>query len=96
MKTNVKTYRATVAGKACRVTVPPNDPADPAKELRDLIQDCISPPAAAAIADAVLARLDERDWTKDVASQMRWFANQLIDALGRGRGYKTALREALE
>jgi len=56
-----------------------NDPADPAKELRDLIQDCMSPEAVAAIV-AYLQPAHCGD--EQVDRQVQWFAEQLVEALG--------------
>ncbi|MCD6369951.1 MAG: hypothetical protein J7L63_00415 [Thermoplasmata archaeon] len=56
-----------------------NDPTDPAKELRDLVQDCMSPEAVAAIV-AYLQPAHCGD--EQVDRQIQWFAEQLVEALG--------------
>ncbi len=70
-----KTYEADFGGKKASVTVPPNDPAEPDNELRDLVQDCISPQAAAL--------LGARPTGDDAVDRgVRWFAGQLAELLG--------------
>mgnify|MGYP006977568949 CR=1 FL=1 len=56
-----------------------NDPTDPAKELRDLVQDCMSPEAVATIV-AYLQPAHCGD--EQVDRQVQWFAEQLVEALG--------------
>ena len=56
------------------------DPADPGKELRDLVQDCVSPEAAAVMATALLGARPTGDDAVDCG--VRWFAEQLTELLG--------------
>jgi hypothetical protein len=56
------------------------DPADPGKELRDLVQDCVSPEAAAVMATALLGARLTGDEAVDCG--VRWFAEQLAQLLG--------------
>jgi len=58
----------------------PDDPADPGKELRDLVQDCVSPEAAAVMATALLGAKPTGDDAVDRG--VRWFAKQLTQLLG--------------
>jgi len=55
-------------------------PADPGKELRDLVQDCVSPEAAAVMATALLGARPTGDDAVDCG--VRWFAEQLAQLLG--------------
>ena len=61
-----------------------NDPAEPAKELRDLLQDCMSPQAVAWVAK----RLGNQLWAgffprdKKVAEEVRWLVQRLEEAVG--------------
>jgi len=57
-----------------------DDPADPGKELRDLVQDCVSPEAAAVMATALLGARPTGDDAVDRG--VRWFAEQLAQLLG--------------
>ena len=66
-------------GSKVRVTVPEDDPAEPAKELRDLLADCMSPQAVAAI---VAYLQPVRTNNPDVDRQVHWFAEQLVKLLG--------------
>jgi hypothetical protein len=75
-----KTYQADSGGKKVRVTVPPNETADTGKELRDLVQDCVSPEAAAVMATAPLEARPTGDDAVDRG--VRWFAEQLAQLLG--------------
>ena len=75
-----ETYEADFGGKKVRVTVPPKDPAEPGKELRDLVQDCVSPEAAAVMATALLGARPTGD--DPVDRGVRWFAEQLAELLG--------------
>ena len=79
----IPTYEAKINGRTVRVTVPENeDPASPGKELRDLLQDCMSPQAVASIASHLQgARTND----PQVDRQVRWFHDQLCELLG---GYK--------
>jgi hypothetical protein len=84
-------YEADHAGKKVHVTVPENeDPAEPGKELRDLLQDCMSPHAVAAIVSYL-----QPCQTKDgaVNKQVAWFSEQLVELLG---GYEQQSRLAEE
>ena len=56
------------------------DPADPGKELRDLVQDCVSPEAAAVMATALLGARPTGDDAVDRG--VRWFAEQLAQLIG--------------
>ena len=78
-------------GSKVRVTVPENDPAEPAKELRDLLQDCMSPHAVAAI---VAYLQPVRTNNPDVDRQVHWFAEQLVELLG-GNEQQNRLAEEL-
>ena len=78
------------------------DPAEPAKELRDLVQDCMSPQAVALIAQAIRQRLEAPIGVVDAAVALqqdiaachaRWFAEQLVAALGGEDGYRVALKD---
>ena len=86
-----KTYEATFRGRKTRVTVPEReDPVEPAKELRDLLQDCLSPEAVAAIV-AFLQPVATRD--PKVNKEVEWFSRQLVELLG---GYEQQSRLADE
>ena len=56
------------------------DPADPGKQLRDLVQGCVSPEAAAVMATALLGAKPTGDDAVDRG--VRWFAEQLAELLG--------------
>jgi len=87
-----QTYQAEVNGKKVRVTVPgSDDPAEPGKELRDLLQDCMSPHAVAAIASCLQIN---RTNNPDVDRQVRWFHEQLCELLG-GHEQQSRLAEEL-
>jgi len=87
-----QTYEATTNGKKVRVTVPgSDDPAEPGKELRDLLQDCMSPHAVAAIASCLQIN---RTNNPDVDRQVRWFYGQLCELLG-GHEQQSRLAEEL-
>ena len=86
-----KTYETEMDGRKVRVTVPVNeDPAEPGKELRDLLQDCMSPQAVAAIV-AYLQPVATKD--PQVNKQVEWFSRQLVELLG---GYEEQSRLADE
>lgn len=57
-----------------------NDPAEPATELRDLLQDCMSPQAVAAIAAHLHGIVKTKD--EKVNREVAWFTDQLLDMLG--------------
>jgi hypothetical protein len=57
-----------------------DDPADSGKELRDVVQDCVSPKAAAVMATALLGAKPTGDDAVDRG--VRWFAEQLAQLLG--------------
>jgi hypothetical protein len=76
-----------------KVGDPVDDPADGGKELRDLVQDCLSPQAAAVIIQAVRQRLAAGIDDQGVTAQVRWFAEQFIQALGGQDGYELALKD---
>jgi hypothetical protein len=87
-----ETYQAEVNGKKVRVTVPgSDDPAEPGKELRDLLQDCMSPHAVAAVASCLQIN---RTNNPDVDRQVRWFHEQLCELLG-GHEQQSRLAEEL-
>jgi hypothetical protein len=67
--------------------------AEPGKELRDLVRDCISPQAAAVILQAVRQRLEAGIGDIAANDQVRWFADQLVEALDGEDGYRLALRD---
>jgi len=58
----------------------PESAADPGKELRDLVQDRVSPEAAAVMATALLGARPTGDDAVDRG--VRWFAEQLAQLLG--------------
>ena len=96
-----KTYEATHQGRKVRVTIPEReDPAEPAKELRDLLQDCMSPQAVAIIAFAVNAHLARGGTTgrtyplREASQQVDWFQRQLVASLGGQDAYERVCREA--
>ena len=90
-----KTYEATHQGRKVRVTIPDReDPVEPAKELRDLLQDCMSPQAVATIAFAVNAHLAHGGTTGRTYQQADWFQRQLVAALGGQDAYERVCREA--
>ena len=71
-----------------------DDPADAGKELRDLVQDCLSPQAAAVIVQAVRQWLAAGIGDQDVTAQVRWFAEQFIQALGGPEALDRLVKEA--
>ena len=74
----ITTYKHTRAdGTTVRVTVP--DAPRPADDLIDALRDNLSPEAVAAIG-AYLQSPDTND--DDVNRQIRWFAQQLVHAIG--------------
>ena len=90
-----KTYEATYRGKKTRVTVPAwEDPVEPGKALRDLLQDCMSPEAVAVVAFAVNAHLALGGTTGQAYRQADWFQRQLLAALGGQNAYERVCREA--
>jgi hypothetical protein len=93
-KDEAKTYEADHAGKKVRVTVPENeDPSAPGKELRDLLQDCMSPEAVATIAFAVNVHLARGGTTGMAYQQADWFQIQLVALLGGQDAYERVCRE---
>jgi len=58
----------------------PNDPSEPAKELRDLLEDCMSPQAVAAIAAHLHGIVKIRG--EKVNGEVAWFTELLLDMLG--------------
>jgi len=58
----------------------PNDPSEPAKELRDLLEDCMSPQAVAAIAAHLHGIVNTK--SESVNREVAWFAEQLLEMLG--------------
>jgi len=75
-------------GKKGRVTVPPT-PA-PAEILIDAIKDNLSPEAVAAIAAWLQPA---RCGQEQVDRQVRWFAEQLVEALGGDDAFNRACEE---
>ena len=71
-----------------------HDPADPANELRDWMQDCMSPQAVATIAFAVHAHLARGGTTGQTYGQVDWFQRALVASLGGQDAYERACREA--
>jgi len=59
---------------------PHRDPAEPAVELQDSLQDCMSPQAVAAIAAHLHGIVKIRD--EKVNGEVAWFTEQLLDMLG--------------
>ena len=70
-----------------------NDPAEPGKELRDLIQDCISPQATALIAQTLRRRFYTKVNNQNTITQIRWFIKQLIEVLGGEEELKRLCKE---
>ena len=68
-----------------------HDPADPANELRDWMQDCMSPHAVAAIAACLQTN---RTNNGEVDRQVNWFAEQLRKLVG-GNEQASRLAEEL-
>jgi len=83
-----RTYEADAGDRKVRVTVP-EDP-KPEDVLADAIRDNLSPKAVATIV-AFLQPVQTND--PDVDEQVRWFAEQLVEALG---GYEAQSRLAEE
>jgi hypothetical protein len=80
-----KTYEATFRGRKTRVTIPEReDPAEPAKELRDLLQDCMSPQAVAVLANAATIQFHRGIKDRSVAIEVKWFAELLTKMVGGG------------
>jgi len=71
-----KTYPVEVDGRKTRVTVPDSDEHD---VLRDWLADNLTPQAVATIV-AFLQPVQTNE--PDVDEQVRWFAEQLVEALG--------------
>jgi len=59
---------------------PHRDPAEPAVELQDSLQDCMSPQAVAAIAAHLHGIVNTKD--EKVNGEVAWFTEQLLDMLG--------------
>lgn len=79
------------AGNGRKVTVPENeDPTEPGKALRDLLQDGMSPAAVATIV-SYLQPVATKD--PQVNKQVEWFSRQLVELLG---GYEQQARLANE
>jgi hypothetical protein len=96
MKANgKKTHEATYRGRKVRVTVPPRyeDPVEPGKALRDLLQDCMSPQGVAIIAFAVNAHLALGGTTGETYRQVDWFQRQVVASLGGQDAYERVCRE---
>jgi len=83
-----RTYEADAGDRKVRVTVP--EDAKPEDALADAIRDNLSPKAVATIV-AFLQPVRTND--HDVDEQVRWFAEQLVEALG---GYEAQSRLAEE
>jgi len=82
-----KTYPVEVDGRKTRVTVPENDEQN---VLRDWFSDNLTPQAVATIVSFLQpVRTDDQD----VDEEVRWFAEQLVGALG---GYEAQSRLAEE
>ena len=74
-------------------TMHDEDPVEPGKELRDLVQDCMSPEAVATIAFAVNAHLALGGTTGETYQQLDWFQRQLVASLGGQDAYERVCRE---
>jgi len=71
-----KTYPVEVDGRKVRVTIPEDDKPD---VLRDWLCDNLTPQAVATIVSFLQpVRTDDQD----VDEEVRWFAEQLVAALG--------------
>ena len=82
-----KTYPVEVNGRKTRVTVPDGDEHD---ALRDWLSDNLTPQAVATIVSFLQpVRTDDQD----VDEEVRWFAEQLVEAVG---GYAAQSRLAEE
>ena len=83
-----KTYEADEGNRKVRVTVP--EDLKPEDVLTDAVRDNLSPQAIATIV-AFLQPVRTDD--QDVDEEVRWFAEQLVEALG---GYEAQNRLAEE